>query len=332
MDLVYNISVMQSNTEGGGIRMNAYRGRHVSSAQWKVSSSSFRRGRHQVRNRHRRRWLVLLIILLILLFCYPFLEARLIQTEKVSLKADDLPLEANNLRVVYLSDIHYGFWFSDADLGRLIARINNLRPDLVLFGGDYATDNAMAVQFFHSLQKQDTLHSRYGVFGVIGETDRGESDFTLSQLTEAMTNAGVTPLVNKTASVNIATRQIFIVGVDDITVGRPDLKAVARTVTADDYVIFLSHNPSVIPDAQLVTDKNGDLGWFDLGLFGHTHGGQMLFFSSLLGLDEDVPDRYKSGWLKENRVDLLVSRGVGTSVWPGRLFCFPQIHCMEVTY
>ena len=138
-----------------------------------------------------------------------------------------------------------------------------------------------------------------------------------------MTNAGVTPLVNKTASVNIATRQIFIVGVDDITVGRPDLKAVARTVTADDYVIFLSHNPSVIPDAQLVTDKNGDLGWFDLGLFGHTHGGQMLFFSSLLGLDEDVPDRYKSGWLKENRVDLLVSRGVGTSVWPGRL---------EVTY
>ena len=58
----------------------------------------------------------------------------------------------------------------------------------------------------------------------------------------------------------------------------------------------------------------------------------MLFFSSMLGIAEEVPDRYRSGWMKENRVDLLISRGVGTSVLPLRLFCFPQIHCIEVTY
>ena len=300
--------------------METYRGKHVSSTPWQTSSSSLRRGRHQVKHRHRRRWLIAGVILIILLLSYPFIEARMLRTEKTVLKADDLPLEANNLRIVYLSDIHYGFWFSDGDLGRLISRINNLRPDLILFGGDYATDNQTAVDFFHSLQKQDTLHSRYGIFGVIGETDRGDSDFTCTQLTEAMSNAGVTPLVNKTVPVNIGLRQIFIAGVDDVLTGRPDMKAVSRSVSAGDYVIFLSHNPSVIPDAQLATDSSGNLGWFDLGLFGHTHGGQMLFFSSLLGLDDDVPDRYRGGWLKENRVDLLISHGVGTSVWPGRLF------------
>lgn len=314
--------------------MNTYRGRHVSSAPWNASSasSSFRRGRHQVRNRHHRRWVIALVILVLFVFIYPFIEARLLQTEKTALKADDLPLEANNLRIVYLSDIHYGFWFSDGDLSRLVAKINNLRPDLVLFGGDYATDNQTALKFFRSLQQRETIHSRYGIFGVIGETDRGDSDFTCSQLTEAMSNAGVTPLVNRTQAVNIGSRQIFIAGVDDVLTGQPDLKSVSRTVSADDYVIFLSHNPSIIPDAQLATDQSGNLGWFDLGLFGHTHGGQMLFFSSLLGLDDDVPDRYRSGWLKENRVDLLISRGVGTSLWPGRLFCFPQIHCITVTY
>jgi len=311
--------------------LDPYRGKHVSPAPWHAAPS-FRRGRHQVRNRHRRLWLVVLIFLVVFLVGYPLLEARLLQTEKTYLKCADLPLEANNLRIVYLSDIHYGFWFSDGDLGRLVSRINNLRPDLILFGGDYATDNQSAVEFFHALQKHDTLHSRFGIFGVIGETDRGDSEFTCTQLTEAMTNAGVTPLVNKVVPVNIMTRQIFIAGVDDVLTGRPDLKTVARSVSAGDYVIFLSHNPSVIPDAQLVTDKSGNLGWFDLGLFGHTHGGQMLFFSSLLGLDEDVPTRYHGGWLKENRVDLLVSRGVGTSVYPGRLFCFPQIHYMEVSY
>ncbi|MBR2661043.1 MAG: metallophosphoesterase [Clostridia bacterium] len=312
--------------------MNTYRGKHVSSASWQSSSSSFRRGKHQVKNRRRRLGIIVLAVLAVLLFCYPFIEARLLQTEKVKLKADDLPAEANNLRIVYLSDIHYGFWFSDGDLSRLVARINNLRPDLILFGGDYATDNQSAIAFFQSLQKKGTLHSRYGIFGVIGETDRGDSDFTCTQLTDAMANAGVTPLVNKTQTVHIGARQIYIAGVDDLQTGNPDVKAVSRAVSSKDYVIFLSHNPSIIPDAQLATDASGNLGWFDLGLFGHTHGGQMLFFSPLLGLDEDVPDRYRSGWLKENRVDLLISRGVGTSVWPGRLFCSPQIHYMEVSY
>ena len=164
--------------------MNSYRGKHVSSAPWQTSSASFRRGRHQVKNRRHRRWLIFCLILAVIVFCYPFIEARLIQTEKKSLKADDLPLEANNLRIVYLSDIHYGFWFSDGDVSRLVAKINNLRPDLILFGGDYATDNQTAIKFFQSLQQHDTLHSRYGIYGVIGETDRGDSDFTCAQLTE----------------------------------------------------------------------------------------------------------------------------------------------------
>lgn len=312
--------------------MNTYRGKHVSSAPWPVQKSSSRRGRHQVRNRRRRRWLIAGLILLVLLLCYPFLEARLLQTEKTLLKADDLPAEANNLRIVYLSDIHYGFAFSDGDVDRLLARINALRPDLVLFGGDYATDNASAILFFRKLKEKDRIHARYGIFGVVGEADRGDSDFDLSQLTEAMANAEVIPLVNRVQPVNIGSRRIYVAGVDDVLTGRPNLKSVAASVSASDYVIFLSHNPSIIPDSQRATDASGNLGWYDLGLFGHTHGGQMLFFSSLLGIADEVQDRYRSGWLKENRVDLLISRGVGTSVFPGRLFCFPQIHYMEVSY
>ena len=311
--------------------MNAYRGKHVSSAS-RRSGPSFRRGRHQVRNRHRRRWLIFLIVLVVLVVCYPLVEARLLQTENKTIQCDDFPIEANNLRVVYLSDIHYGFWFSDADLSRLIGRINSLRPDLLLLGGDYATDNETAIKFFRALQKQGTIHSRYGIYGVIGEADRGDSNASCQLLMEAMSNAGVVPLVNKTVPVNIAGRQIFIAGLDDKLTGKPDIKGIAKSTNARDFVILLSHNPSVIQEAQLAEDSSGNLGWFDLGLFGHTHAGQMAFFSSSLNIAEDVPDRYRGGWLKENRVDLLISPGVGTSVYPGRLFCFPTIHCITITY
>jgi hypothetical protein len=276
--------------------------------------------------------MIVLAVLIVIILVWPLVEAKMLTTEKVQLKADQLPAEANNLRIVYLSDIHYGFWFSDGDLNRLISRINGLRPDLVLFGGDYATDHQGAVLFFQKLREGEKIRSRYGTFGVVGETDRGESDFDLTELTEAMANADVEPLVNRSVPVHIGAARIYVAGLDDVTVGHPDLKAVSRSVSASDYVIFLSHNPSVVPDAQLSKDSSGNLGWFDLGLFGHTHGGQMLFFSSLLGISDDIPERYKGGWLKENRVDLLVSRGVGTSVFPGRLFCLPQIHYIEVSY
>jgi hypothetical protein len=276
--------------------------------------------------------MIVLAVLIVIMLVWPLVEAKMLTTEKVQLKADQLPAEANNLRIVYLSDIHYGFWFSDGDLNRLISRINGLRPDLVLFGGDYATDHQGAVLFFQKLREGEKIRSRYGTFGVVGETDRGESDFDLTELTEAMANADVEPLVNRSVPVHIGAARIYVAGLDDVTVGHPDLKAVSRSVSASDYVIFLSHNPSVVPDAQLSKDSSGNLGWFDLGLFGHTHGGQMLFFSSLLGISDDIPERYKGGWLKENRVDLLVSRGVGTSVFPGRLFCLPQIHYIEVSY
>ena len=110
--------------------MNDYRGKHISTTQWASSASSYR-GRHRIRSRRKRKWVILLIVLIAAILIWPLIEAHMLGTERVKLKAEQLPAEANNLRIVYLSDIHYGFWFSDGDLGRLVARINNLRPDLV---------------------------------------------------------------------------------------------------------------------------------------------------------------------------------------------------------
>ena len=322
-------------TVKGGSPMNEYRGKHAPSTPWAVASTStvpVRHSRHLRKSRRRRVRTVLVLLVLLVAFVYPFVEARILTTEKVKIVSEDLPADANHLRIVFLSDIHWGFWFGDSDLGGLITRINSLRPDLVLFGGDYATDHAAALVFFRRLQEMPRIHARYGIFGVPGEADCGEDAQDRTLLSEAMSNAGITPLFNRVEFVPVGGGRICVAGLDDMLGGKPDVKAVASSVTAQDYVILLAHNPSVISEVQQTRNSAGDLGWFDLGLFGHTHGGQMKFFSGLLGIADDVPDRYRSGWFTENRVDLLVSRGVGTSVFPARLFCSPQIHLIEVTY
>ena len=313
--------------------MNEYRGKHAPSQPWPVASTAVvqsGKGRHRKKNRRKFIRVFLLILLILGIMAYPFLEARVLLTEKTALTLDDLPADANHLRVVFLSDIHWGFWYSNADLEGLITRINNLRPDLVLFGGDYATDNASAVRFFRQLKKMNRIHARYGIYGVIGDSDRGESSYDLVQLQEAMSDADVIPLVNKTVSISIGTGRIHIAGAYKPPKGNPDIKSLVSGLSTSDFVIFMAHDPSLITVAQQTAASSGSLGWIDLGLFGHTHGGQMAFFSDLLDIAPEVPSRYRSGWLTENRGTLLISRGVGTSVVPCRLFCYPQIHCIEL--
>ena len=118
--------------------MNEYRGKHAPSTPWAVASTAsvpVRRARHLQKSRRRRFWVFFSVFLVLFLAVYPLIEARILLTDKVKLRSEALPADANHLRIVYCSDIHWGFWFSDSDMEGLISRINSLRPDLVLFGG-----------------------------------------------------------------------------------------------------------------------------------------------------------------------------------------------------
>lgn len=274
-----------------------------------------------------RRTLRLLLVLVILFaLAWPFVEPFLLQTEHTNLIAPDLPASIGQLRLVYASDIHKGGLYGEKRVASLVSHINACNADIVLFGGDYAVDIEGAIEFFQSLPR---IHSRYGVYAVLGNHDRTVPESKLTTLRSAMQAAGVTPLVNTVSRVRIGLSDIYIAGIDDADNGHPDLKTVASQVRAEDYVIFLSHNPKVIPDALKMRDMNNREGWFDLGLFGHTHGGQVAFLGTLLK-DDGVPDEYTQGWFRQNRIDMLVSRGVGTSGLPVRLFCLPQIHLITV--
>lgn len=278
------------------------------------------------KRRSRTVLIVLVVAALLFALAWPFVEPYLLETETVTLRADDLPAGIGQLRVVYLTDVHKGGTFGADRVSALVSKVNTLNADIVLLGGDYADDSSGAVEFFRTLPR---IHSRYGVYAVVGNHDRTLPESNLNQLRAAMQSAGVTPLVNSVTSIRIGTENIYIAGIDDVNNGHPDLKGVAAQVRQRDYVIFLCHTPEIIPQALAAEDMNRDLRWFDLGLFGHTHGGQLAFFGGLLR-DDGVDDQYRSGWLRQNRTDLLISRGVGTTVLPMRLFCRPQIHLITI--
>jgi len=274
----------------------------------------------------RRLFRVIIVLIVLAILAWPFIEPFTLETESVSMTAADLPQGIGQLRIVYATDIHKGGLYTDSRLASLISHINACNADIVLLGGDYATDSAGAIEFFRTMPR---IHSRYGVYAVLGNHDRTIPESNLTTLRSVMQSAGVTPLINVVSRVRIGVNDIYIAGIDDVDNGRPDLRSVASQVNAGDYVIFLCHSPAIIPEALQAVDQNGRTGWFDLGLFGHTHGGQIAVIGPLLK-DDGVPDEFTQGWFKRNRTDLLVSRGVGTSGLPVRLFCSPQIHLITV--
>ena len=289
--------------------------------------------RHRADERKYRRTHLLsrliTFVILIVIVGYPFFEPFNIQVDRNTITTSELSSDIGTLSVVYVSDIHMGNYFSQSRVNELISQINALNPDLILLGGDYATDAESAVDFFKNSTK---FHARYAVCAVVGDADRAGASSNLNELRAAMISAGVTPLINDVAQVRIGNGSVWIAGLDDATSGTPSLSTISAKVTEDDYVIFLSHTPSVITDALKATSSDGSTAWFDLGLFGHTHGGQAPLLGNLLGLTTDIPERYISGWLSENRTPLLISNGIGTIGLPIRVFHQPQYHVITIKY
>lgn len=272
---------------------------------------------------------VMLIVVLLLLLAYPFFEAFHINVQEHVTQLNGLPGNLRNLKVVFLSDIHQNLWNTQARTDKVIRMVNSLGADLVLLGGDYATGADNAVRFFKTLP---LIQARLGAFAVVGNNDRNESLTDLKNLTQAMKDAGVTPLVNEVASIRVGQSTLYIAGLDDLEEGEADVTGVAAQVSADDFVILLGHNPDLLIDAVKAVDRDGKTHWYDLALFGHTHGGQITLFGQPL-LSRFVPKasaRYLSGWITENRAEILVSNGVGTVVLPMRLFAPAQIHLIRL--
>lgn len=278
---------------------------------------------------HIRPLPLIILILLIIILLFGYFAPYFPTVESTEWVLDSLPSDLERVRIVYLSDIHYGFYYSESRLDKLISQINSMYPDIVIFGGDYGQNIDSSVAFFNKLAEK-TMHVRYKVLGVPGDTDTDHSEAQNKRLYDAMKNASVTPLFNSVDQVRFRNGSILIAGVDDSTFGSPNVQAVASSVRQSDFVIFVAHNPSILQEAQQAGDANGKLNWFDLALFGHTHGGQIPFLGDSFGLTYGIESHYHSGWLDENKVPILISNGVGTVRIPFRFFAPAQIHQIDL--
>ena len=222
------------------------------------------------------------------------------------------------LVVAFASDLHVGPTTHPKILDALFAQLAALNPDLLLLGGDFVSGHARHVESL--ARRLENCHPPLGKFGVLGNHDLWADD---AYIARALTDAGVTMLVNDNARLPAPFDAVSVCGIDDPWSGAPD--GARAFSNSSDIRLFLTHSP----DGLLAAGAEP----FDVGFAGHTHAGQVARRdgSAIILPDGPLCKAYPYGrFLLENGASFIVSRGVGCSTLPFRINANPELIVCEL--
>ncbi len=232
-----------------------------------------------------------------------------------------LPGLKRGLRVVQLSDLHFGRFHGIDAIKRWVGAAIAQRPDLVLLTGDIVDAWVPEADFQDLSKALSHLHAPLGAWAVPGNHDfmrfyDSVQDRVLlgfDAVRDRLARANIRTLVNEGVRLR---SDLYLAGVDDLWLGQPNLRRALRYApqnTRHGATLLMSHNPDLLPDVPE---------WVGLTVCGHTHGGQVrvpgvpftMFNASRFG------ERFQMGFVRAPALGF-ISRGLGTTNIPFRAFC-----------
>jgi predicted MPP superfamily phosphohydrolase len=246
------------------------------------------------------------------------IEPFMLKIHKETIASIKLTPAFDNFTIIQFSDTHIGFHYTLKQFNELVEQINALKPDLIVFTGDLV-DNPDQYNWSNKLTNAlKALKADYGKFWIYGNHDHG--GYGTETIRSVMEQADFELLQNDHTSIEKDNDRIILAGIDDVILGKPDLKETLTNVNPDTFTMLLAHEPDY---ADTVVDYP-----VDVQLSGHSHGGQVRF--PFIG-DLYTPAyamKYVQGkfMLNHNKLTLFVNSGIGTTRLPYRFLCKPEIH------
>lgn len=254
---------------------------------------------------------------------------KALMLSEMTIESEKLPQSFDGYRIVHVSDLHNAEFGEDNK--KLIELIGNATPDIIAITGDIIdsryTDVEIALDFAEEAVK---IAPCYFVSG--NHEARVLEDY--KALKEGFEDIGVTVLENEAISLEKAGEKISLIGVDDPGFETDylfgDTAGVMRshldelTNEENTFTLLLSHRPELF-------DVYVEYG-VDLVLSGHAHGGQfrLPFAGGLYAPNQGLLPQYDAGLYTEDNTDMIVSRGLGNSLFPFRINNRPEVILIEL--
>jgi uncharacterized protein len=267
---------------------------------------------HRLKLRLYQKIALALSLLLLAVYYVHDLEPSWIEVRTISLPLPHLAPAFSGYRIVQLSDIHADRWMTAQRIQKIVNRVNQIHPDLVVLTGDFVTRNPQ--KFAPNLSALKFLQPVDKMVAVLGNHDVW-TDSALIQNT--LETAGIQVLNNRVVTLDRPSAQLHIAGVGDVWAGRDRLNEVLAALPATGAAILLAHEPDF-------ADTSAATGRFDLQLSGHSHGGQIHipFMKRVL---PPLAYKYPLGQYQVGSMIQYTNRGLGSSGIPIRFNCRPEI-------
>ena len=256
-----------------------------------------------------------------------------IEKTTYEVKLGRLPVSFDGFCVVQISDLHdqrFGPWQP-----RLLQYVRESHPDIIVVTGDVTRDGDYRAPDLRNLAGQ--LVSIAPTYFVTGNHERHLAK--MPGLLSDLETAGVKVLRNETAAVTRGGQQIQVVGIDDpmlflqealsfragFQLWKDELTRLRSAVPADRFTILLSHRPEFLR----LYSRLG----FDVVFTGHAHGGQIRIpgIGALYAPEQGKFPKYTDGVKYMDQTTEVISRGLGGSWFPVRVFNRPEVVVVKLT-
>ena len=237
----------------------------------------------------------------------------------------DLPPDLDGLRLVHLSDTHFGPYNPLSLIRRAVEMANDEGADLAVLTGDYVHRTPRA--FERGIGVFTELRTRHGAVAVLGNHDHWEgADACRRRFAELdlplLDNDRLWLTPEGLRDTEDPGRSLALVGVAEFVEDTPDPHRASRGISAGCPRVLLCHNPD---GAEVFPTKGGPLR-VDLQLSGHTHGGQVCRpGGEPLIIPGESGFKYAGGLVQGPGWPVIVSRGVGMTIAPVRYAARPEV-------
>ena len=225
-------------------------------------------------------------------------------------------------RILQISDLQNKVYGKKHN--KILSKIKKMNPHIILITGDLLDRNRTNIEevkiFISSIVKIAP------VYFVSGNHEHQAPDGAWNTLYDLLISQGVHVMDNKKSVIERNGDRIELLGLADKSIN-PRYIEVLSTLVGEDkkkpFQILLSHRPELL--AEYAESE------VDLVFCGHAHGGQIRlpWIGGIFAPHQGFFPKLTEGIHKKNKTSMVISRGLGNSTFPIRIFNRPEL--VEVT-
>lgn len=275
-------------------------------------------------NTKRKKIVIFLIVIFIGFFSFFKWQNNSITITELTFKNDKVPESFVGYKILQISDLHNKEFGTKQS--NILTKIKNINPDIIVITGDLIDSNNTNIEIAMDLIKGAIKTAP--IYYVSGNHEAWSGSY--STLKSKLEEVGVTVLDNQKTVISKDNSAIDLIGLSDPSFAKSEWLEYGETVNTETLIsnliesnthfqILLSHRPELFG-----LYANSEV---DLVFSGHAHGGQfrLPFIGGFIAPDQGLFPDLTEGIHTNNNTSMVISRGLGNSIIPIRVFNRPEL-------